>query len=386
MVLHRSPMITVARGRFGRTSAQVLEQVRAGGLVTREEIVTRSGLSPATVGRVVTALAEARMLRERPDRVRSGAIGRPGVPVEVDPDHFVVVGVHVGRRIATVAIGDLTGRVVTHETMRRPRGEAPDLDALGRIAARLLGSLPSRAPLAAGLVGPWRELGIDPATYGQELHELTGLDVHTGDHIAAVAASEFLHRRHGTPGVTLYVYARDTVGFALAVDKGEVVEVSRVGSLAHLPTGATDPCPCGRTGCLEVAAGDAAVVRAARRWTSSTEIEAVYERAGEKPVLRLLRDRAQLLGSAASVVRDMTAPDRVVLVGQAFTGCPPVFEDILTALQTGVLTDVPVSFTRFGAGIQATAACTIALCPVYDDPLAVLPRRTSATEAPAAAL
>jgi predicted NBD/HSP70 family sugar kinase len=367
-------MITVARGRFGRTSAQVLEQVRAGGLVTRDEIVAGSGLSPATVGRVVTSLAEARVLRERPDRIRSGTIGRPGTPVEIDPDHFVVMGVHLGRRIATVALGDLAGRVVAHETVRRPAGAAPDLEQLSRIAARLLGSLPARAPLSAGLVAPWRELELDPAAYGQELHELTGLDVHTGDHIAAVAASEFFHRRHGTSGVTLYVYARDTVGFALAVDKGELVEVSRVGSLAHFPTGASVACDCGRTGCLEVAAGDAAVVRAARRRIAEPEIEAVYERAGDPEVLRLLRERATLLGSVAGIVRDMTAPDRVVLVGQAFTGCPPVFEDILTALRSGVLADVPVSFTRFGAGIQATAACTIALCPVYDDPLAVLPR------------
>ena len=39
---------------------------------------------------------------------------------------------------------------------------------------------------------------------------------------------------------------------------------------------------------------------------------------------------------------------------------------------TTALGDVPLSFTRFGAGIQAIAACTIALGPVYDDPLAIV--------------
>ena len=58
----------------------------------------------------------------------------------------------------------------------------------------------------------------------------------------------------------------------------------------------------------------------------------------------------------------------------AALGYPAVFEDVLTALGTGALRDVPVSFTRFGAGIQAIAAGTVALCPVYDDPAAVVPR------------
>ena len=33
---------------------------------------------------------------------------------------------------------------------------------------------------------------------------------------------------------------------------------------------------------------------------------------------------------------------------------------------------VPVSFTRFGSDIQAISACTVALGPVFDDPLAAL--------------
>ena len=76
---------------------------------------------------------------------------------------------------------------------------------------------------------------------------------------------------------------------------------------------------------------------------------------------------------AGWTVRDIVAPDRVVLVGQAFTGCPAVLEDVTGAMaQAAVLGEVPVSFTRFGAGIQAVAACTIALGAVYDDPLGLV--------------
>ncbi|MET1062975.1 MAG: ROK family protein [Aeromicrobium sp.] len=367
-------MITVTRGRFGSTAAQVLEQVRAGGVLHRDEIAARTSLSVATVGRAVGQLVEAGLLRERPDRTRLGGVGRPGVPVEMDPDRFATIGVHIGRRIATIALGDLTGRVVAHETRERRTGEAPDVAELSRCAAGLLGRAPGRVPLSVGLVAPFRELGLDRERLGAELQDLTGLVVATADHIAAVAASEFLHRRHGTPGVTLYVYARDTVGFAVAVDKGVQTEVSRPGSLTHFPTRSTVACSCGRTGCLEAAAGDAATVAAAVATGLVTEptIDAVYAAVREPAIGALLLARARILGEVAAAVRDMVAPDRVVLVGQAFTGCAAVLDDITRAFHDATaLGNVPLSFTRFGAGIQAITACTIALGPVYDDPLAI---------------
>ncbi|MBM0125853.1 helix-turn-helix domain-containing protein [Pimelobacter simplex] len=342
----RSPIITVSRGRFSSTPTQVLEQVRTAGRASRDEIAAATGLSIATVGRTAALLVERGLLRERPDLARPGATGRPGVPVEIDADHYVTIGVHVGRRIATVALGDLTGRVLASTTVRRPLGAEPDLEQLSREAATLLGSHPGRVPLAAGLVAPWREIGLVPSERETELHELTGLPVRTGDHISAVAAAEFLHRRQGrgsTGGLTLYLYARDTFGWSVAVDRGVQTDVTRAASLTHFPTGADVPCTCGRSGCLAVA----------------VDVLPAVERAGA-------------LGAMAGSVRDMLSPDQVVLVGQAFTGDPGLLDVIVTAYEEHTALDhrVPVSFTRFGSDIQAISACTVALGPVLDDPLA----------------
>lgn len=342
----RSPIITVSRGRFSSPATQVLEQVRSAGRASRDEVAAATGLSIATVGRTAALLVERGLLRERPDLARPGATGRPGVPVEIDPDHYVTIGVHVGRRIATVALGDLTGRVLTSTTVRRPLGADPDLEQLSREAAALLGSLPGRVPLAAGLVAPWREIGLVPTEREVELHELTGLPVRTGDHISAVAAAEFLHRRHGrgdTGGLTLYLYARDTFGWSVAVDRGVQTDVTRAASLTHFPTGADVACPCGRTGCL------------------AATVDALTG-----------PERARTLGELAGSVRDMLSPDQVVLVGQAFTGDPGLLEVVVGAYEAHSALEhpVPVSFTRFGSDIQAISACTVALGPVLDDPLA----------------
>nr|WP_232523564.1 ROK family protein [Nocardioides sp. MAH-18] len=317
------------------------------------------------------------MVRERRDLAPAGAVGRPGAPVEIDPTSYVVVAVHQGVLETTVALCDLAGRVLVSESRPHRQGAPVDLDLLGRLAARLLGESPGRVPLGAGLVAPWRDLGIDQHETGAALQDVLGLDVVTADHIAAVAAAEFIHRRHGTGGVTTYLYARNSAGFVMAVDRGSHTEVSRVASLTHFPAGTDVPCHCGHAGCLSASAGDQVLAQEAYAagLVQRPEIEDLYQAAGAGSVqaVALLRRRARLLGRIAATVRDMVNPDRLILVGQAFTGYPPLLDEVVASFaETTRLPDLTPSFTRFGAGIQAVAAGTIALGPVYDDPLAAV--------------
>lgn len=380
-------MITLVRGRFGSPASQVIEQARAFGPLSRDELVRRTGLSSATVNRTVATMLRSSLLAERPDEVIVGANGRPGIPVEVDGSRFATVGFHLGHGVDTVAVGDLAGRVLTQRRIERPLGSAPDLPVLAGIAAGLLGGLPGRAPLSAALVAPWGDLGLDRTGLGEELGELLGLDVSTADHVAAVAATEFLHRRAGTSGVTLYVYARNTVGFALAVDKGATTEVSRAGSLTHFPMGPDTPCDCGGRGHLAASYSDHAIVaRAVREGVlgAGAGIDDLVARAGSDARARsLLEERAVAMGRVVAIVRDMVSPHRVVLVGQGFTAYPPVLASTLDAFRAHAAGgEIELSVTRFGGGIQAATACTIALGPVYDDPLGLAPTPRSSTAPP----
>ncbi|WP_185994453.1 ROK family protein [Nocardioides campestrisoli] len=374
----QSSTIVVSRGRFGSPAGRVLEQVRGRGLATRDELAGPTCLSARTVARTVASLLEGGLLRERPDRARAGSIGRPGTPVEIDPTLYVTVGVHVGTRLLTVAVGDPSGRVVDSRTTDKLPADPLDLDWVGSRLVEMLRTLPGRRPLVAGMVAPWRDIGLDQHATGAALREALGLEVTTSEHIAAVAAAEYIHRRHGTAGITTYLYVRNTTGFAVARESGGEAEVSRAARLTHFPTRADVPCSCGRTGCLEASTSDHAVaVRAhAAGLVDEPVVEALYEAAGAGvPAAReLLVERARLLGETAALVRDMIDPDRMILVGQAFTDFPGVLDEVVAAFAgTTTLPPLDLSFTRFGAGIQALAACTVALAPVYDDPFAVLP-------------
>jgi predicted NBD/HSP70 family sugar kinase len=386
--VQRSPMVVVSRGRLASAATRVLEELRGAGPLARDELARATDLSPATIARAVTSLGAARLVRERRDLAPAGAVGRPGTPVEIDPTAYVVVGVHAGVLETTVALCDVAGRVVASEQRPRRLGDPIDLEAVGRLAADLLGAQPGRVPLAAGLVAPWRDLGLDPVRTGAELQELLGLDVTTADHIAAVAAAEFIHRRHGTGGITTYLYARNSAGFVMAVDRGLTTEVSRVASLTHFPAGTDVPCRCGHAGCFSASAGDQVLAQEAYAagLVDRPRIEDIYLVATgadhrAEHAMALLRRRARLLGRVAATVRDMVNPDRLILVGQAFTGFPPLLDEVVASFAEATrLPELTPTFTRFGAGIQAVAAGTVALGPVYDDPLGSVPRRAPAAD------
>lgn len=373
------PTFTLMRGRFGPPAAQVFEQVRAGGVASRDDIAAGSGLSVATVGRVVTSLIESGVLRERCDLIREGAVGRPGVPVEIDRDRHLVIGYTIGRADTTVALGDLTGRVVAHAAVPHgPDGE-PVPDTLSRAAARLMGRVPGRHSISVGLVAQWHEVGLNSESFAAELHELTGLPVRAGDRVAASAGAHYMQQRGTTRGSALYVYGGDTFGCTVVADRANRVEIYRGSNLGHFPIRADVVCPCGRMGCLQATAGDLEIAQSLHRagLVATATIDAVYAAAGDPEVLAVLRQRAGHLGEATAVIRDMylTADsilDRVIVIGGAYTRCVEVLDEVVEGFEkSSPYGDIPLVFASAGA-TDAAASCAVALGPVIEDPLAVM--------------
>ncbi len=81
-----------------------------------------TGSSIATVNRHVSAMIAAGLLRERPDLVAAGAVGRPRVPFEVDHESHLTVGIHIGAVVTSVITADLRGRILGAIEIPTPRG------------------------------------------------------------------------------------------------------------------------------------------------------------------------------------------------------------------------------------------------------------------------
>lgn len=382
----------------------VFAATRQDGPIARDAIAARSGLSIATVNRRVCALLGAQLLRERPDLAPVGAIGRPRVPVEVNHEPYLTLGLHIGARITNIVATDLLGQTLDAvETPTPSGGQAAALKSLIESARRYLSRWHRRRPLwvgvavggvvdSAGGVVDHPRLGWSQAPVGAVLGAGLGLPVSVASHVDAMAGAELLltapRRRsgravRGDQASSLYVYARETVGFAQVIGGRVHTPASGPGTIAGLPVRSET---LGGTGVLESTVSDEAVVAVARKrgiLTGSgpnSTISALMRvsrepgaRAGE--AREILAERARVLGTAVALLRDILNPDEVVVGGQAFTEYPEGLNGVRAAFVEGsLLGNREIGVTAFGNRVQEAGAGAVSLSTLYAHPLAALRR------------
>jgi predicted NBD/HSP70 family sugar kinase len=386
-------------------AASVFAAARMRGPIARDVIARVTGLSIATVNRQVSALLDASILRERADLAVSGAIGRPRVPVEVNHEPFLTLGIHIGAKTTSIVATDLFGRtldVVETPTPRGPQDAA--LAVLAASARKYLSRWHRRRPLWVGVAAggvvdgvtghlDHPRLGWSHAPVGPVLAESLGLPVSVASHVDAMAGAELLlgaRRPAAAPSSTsLYVYARETVGFALSIDGRVHSPTSGPGTIAALPARSE---LLGGSGQLESTVSDEAVLTAARRQhviaadgpTSTMAAVLRAARQGNDAAQVLLAERARVLGEAVALLRDMLNPDDLVVGGQAFTEYPEAMPLVEAAFAArSVLPARDIRLTTFGNRVQEAGAGVVSLGGLYADPIAAM--RRSAPRRPEAA-
>jgi predicted NBD/HSP70 family sugar kinase len=376
-------------------AASVFAAARQRGPIARDVIAQVTGLSIATVNRQVTALLDVGVLRERADLAVSGAIGRPRVPVEVNHEPYLTLGVHIGARTTSIVATDLLGRTLDVVETPTPRGgQTAALTAIAGSARRYLSRWHRRRPLWVGIATggvvdsatgylDHPRLGWSDAPVGPVLAEALGLPVSVASHVDAMAGAELLlgARRHPSRAATsLYVYARETVGYALSIGGRVHSPASGPGTIAALPAQSE---LLGGTGQLESTVSDEAVLVAARRarivpadGPMSTVTAVLHAaRQGNEQAIALVAERARVLGEAVALLRDMLNPDDLVVGGQAFTEHPEGMPLVEAAFaQRSVLPRRDIRVTTFGNRVQEAGAGIVSLGGLYADPIGAMRR------------
>ncbi|WP_193561369.1 ROK family protein [Mycolicibacterium hodleri] len=432
-----APSLRVAEA----ASASVFGAARLRGPIARDVIAHTTGLSIATVNRQVTALLDAGVLRERADLAVSGAIGRPRIPVEVNHEPYLTLGIHIGARTTSIVATDLFGHTLdVVETPTPTGGQNSALAALAGSASRYLSRWHRRRPLWVGVAAggvvdsatghlDHARLGWVDAPVGPVLAETLGLPVSLASHVDAMAGAELLlgARRltapesnvaagaaprlnvaagaaprlnvaagaaprlnvaaGAAPSTSLYVYARETVGYALSIGGRVHSPTSGPGTIAALPAQSE---LLGGTGQLESTVSDEAVLTAARKLRMvpadgpSSTIAGVLRsaRQGNQPAIDLLGERAKVLGEAVALLRDMLNPDDLVVGGQAFTEYPEGMAQVEAAYRhRSVLAPRDIRLTSFGNRVQEAGAGVVSLGGLYADPIAAMRRAVRAKTA-----
>jgi len=388
-----APSLRVAEAAAG----SVFGAARLRGPIARDVIAQVTGLSIATVNRQVTALLDAGVLRERADLAVSGAIGRPRVPVEVNHEPYLTLGIHIGARTTSIVATDLFGRTLDVVETPTPRGpQAAALASLAASARRYLSRWHRRRALWVGVAAggvvdsatgylDHPRLGWSDAPVGPVLAEALGLPVSVASHVDAMAGAELLLGGRRLPvseiaGTSLYVYARETVGYALSIGGRVHSPTSGPGTIAALPAESE---LLGGTGQLESTVSDEAVLMAARKARiiaadgPASTMPAVLRaaRQGNGQAQALLAERARVLGQAVALLRDMLNPDDLVVGGQAFTEYPEGIEVVEAAYaQRSVMPARQIRVTAFGNRVQEAGAGVVSLVGLYADPIGAMKR------------
>ncbi|WP_316519789.1 ROK family protein [Kitasatospora brasiliensis] len=344
--------------RRDANAAAVLRTVLDHGPIARSRVAALTGLSASAVSRQAVDLVGLGLLYERPELAvgGAGALGRPQLPLDLDPDRLAVAGLHIAVPFTTVALLDLRGRVlrrreIPHRGRTGPELLKPLLARLPRLIETLrghrtvvgLGAVTGGAvDPASGLIvrhGPldWHDLPLR-----ELLADATGLPVRVDNHARALAQAEILFGHPAARRSMVQLFVGHVVDAALAVaGTVHLGPLSVTGDLGHLPvTGTvTDPdadsrerCHCGRRGCLSVAASDTALFAAAAAEGVTAEpdraqlIAAV--RRGDPAANRLVRNRARIIGRALALLADVVNPDLLVLT-EHFTALDPAHLDVV---------------------------------------------------------
>lgn len=309
----------------------VLRSLRQQGPATRAELAKRTGLAKATVGVIVSGLAEVAAVGETTSAPEGR--GRPGRPVTLTGEDLLGVGLELNVDYVSAVLLDLGGRVRSSET--RPVTDGVPLPALLDLARSVVRRVPQARLLGATVAVPglvrsddrslaWTpNLQLDGPHVAQAVEEaLEGrclVDVGNDANCGAYAESH-----HGAArGAEHALYLTGTVGIGAGIiSDGRLLRGASgfAGEVGHMPIGdAAAPCGCGRRGCWEATIGLHAMLAGVGMHELDTPVrsaQAVAARAGNDPQVRLALDRlGRDVGLGLAVLVNVLDPAVVVLGG-----------------------------------------------------------------------
>ena len=221
--------------------------------VPAAELARRTGLSKPTVSTILRNLEEDRLVR-RGDPVR-GKVGKPSIPIELDPDGAFAIGLKIGRRSADLLLLNFAG-TVRGQLHTRYDYPMPDevFGFLEKGLEELLGTLPEdhrKSVCGIGIGAPfelwkWHDLtGLaaekfsswKDVSFAREVARFSDLPVHVVNDATAACQAEHLYGRGKEYHDFAYFYIGSFIGGGIVLN-GQVFEGNQgnAGALGSMRT------------------------------------------------------------------------------------------------------------------------------------------------------
>lgn len=333
-----------------KNTLAVLNVLRQKHRISRASIARITGLTPATVSRIVSRLENASIVRIIGNGESTG--GRRPLLIEFLPDAFFLAGIDIGVTKAIVLVIDLHGKVVSKERLvldaERGKDEALHeitaeahrvFDRLGDNRKKIYGigiSFPGVIDTEKGIaiqapnLPGWKNAPL-VEIFKKEFNLYCSLE----NDAKAMALGEARFGAGRGAKNLFAIYLGRGIGGGLIVD-GELYRgtLSISGEIGHVTVNPTGPmCSCGNRGCLEVMASGPAIATAAthaiQSGAPSVLRDAVKENAGnitaeavnaaalqgDELALQLMDEAAEYIGIGLAAIVNLFAPECIVLSG-----------------------------------------------------------------------
>ena len=315
-------------------TTDLFQILRDGKARTRSELAAMTGLARSTVAARVDSLVKLGLVGPVGDAVSTG--GRPSSQFAINASGRVVLGVDIGASHARIAVCDLTGAMIDHDSVAIEISEGPEavLGWVEKSGAALLERHAAKRGLLAigvGLPGPVEHstgLPIDPPImpgwdrYDVPAHLGRTFDVPVlvDNDVNIMALGE---RDVSWPGVDHFIFVKVATGIGSGVISGGYLQRGAqgiAGDIGHVyvPSGKDILCRCGNFGCLEAVASGPAIARTLQEQgldveTSQDVIDLV--RAGNTAAVRAVREAGRVIGEVLTTCVSIINPAVIVLGG-----------------------------------------------------------------------
>jgi len=383
------------------TRSAILDLIRSSGSVSRSELAVLSGLTEATISKIVKTLLDQELVIEAGFADSTG--GKRPVLLTLNTKARYAIGVSLDARSINYVVSDMSGHAVHHlETegfgrttpplvIKRMAGDIAKLVKRSKLApGEVVGigvAAAGRLDASGGVLrrsrvaSDWEDFAIEAA-----LHDATGMRVALDNDGNCAALGEFWSQRLPADHDFAVVYMATGIGCGLVIDGGLYRGASgNVGEIGHMTVDLNGPeCFCGRRGCLETLAAPAAVVARARaneklaaalgleENTAEDDVRADFAliaRAaaeGDAGSVALLTESAQYLATAVVSMANLLDLDTVYLGGPGFADAGELYAGTLRrALESGAFMravhPVEVRMSSVGAETSALGAASLML-------------------------
>jgi predicted NBD/HSP70 family sugar kinase len=360
--------------------ARVVDILRRSGSATRAELITRTGLSRATVSSLIGELADRGLVSEY-TQPATDSPGRPPTRLALNRAAGLAIAVDVGVRHVAVAVGDLSHSVLAERWVSVPYGHSAERGmqivmqsieiALAEAEAdrdQIVGAAISIAAPIAPDSGRFLVPGVLPGWNGPQLAEQIG---RTWGIPAAVENDANLGALGESVAATpqgqdlLYVKVASRIGLGIAF--GSRIYRGRdgyAGELGHITTDPDGPtCWCGRRGCLELYAGaEGMLERLAGRGIRIDDVNELILRAEARDaeVLAVIGDGTRRLARSLGALALLLNPS-VIALGGELTALGPLLLDPVHAELTTVPFGAPITVRTSALGHRASLMGALAL-------------------------